>query len=95
MLTLLVLLQITSFADVGALGVGAISSSTSSRRGASMAVYALAGFTSGFVAPIVMGLALDLFGGSGTAAGWTAAFLVMAIGSAATAVAMWSVRVVR
>jgi len=88
-LTLLVLLQITSFADVGALGVGAISSSTPSRRGASMAVYALAGFTSGFVAPIVMGLALDLFGGSGTAAGWTAAFLVMAIGSAATAVAMW------
>ena len=89
-LTLLVLLQITSFADVGALGVGAIGSSTESRRGASMAVYALGGFTSGFLAPAVMGLVLDLFGGSGSASGWTAAFLIMAIGSCVTAAAMWT-----
>ena len=91
-LTLLILLQITSFADVGALGVGAIGSSTPSRRGASMAVYALAGFTTGFFGPAVIGLMLDLFGGSGSALGWTAAFLVMALGSAATALAMWSAR---
>ena len=91
-LTLLVLLQITSFADVGALGVGAVNASTPSRRGASMAVYALAGFSSGFLAPAVMGLMLDLFGGTGSASGWAAAFLVMAIGSSVTAVAMWSVR---
>jgi MFS family permease len=91
-LTLLVLLQITSFADVGALGVGAISTSTPSRRGASMAVYALAGFTSGFAAPAVMGMVLDLFGGSEPAHGWTAAFLVMAAGSCVTAIAMWSAR---
>jgi hypothetical protein len=63
-LTLLILLQVTSFADVGALGVGAISTSTPSRRGASMAVYALAGFTSGFLAPVVIGMVLDLFGGT-------------------------------
>jgi MFS family permease len=91
-LTLLILLQITSFADVGALGVGAIGSSNPARRGASMAVYALAGFTSGFLAPAVMGFVLDLFGGSNSASGWTAAFLVMAIGSSATALAMWSVK---
>jgi MFS family permease len=91
-LTLLILLQITSFADVGALGVGAIGSSTPSRRGASMAVYALAGFTTGFLGPAVIGLMLDLFGGSESAAGWTAAFLVMALGSAVTALAMWSAR---
>ncbi|HYC45576.1 MAG TPA: MFS transporter [Burkholderiales bacterium] len=92
-LALLILLQITSFADVGALGVGAVGASTASRRGASMAVYALAGFTSGFLAPVVMGVMLDLFGGSESASGWTAAFLVMAIGSSVTALAMWSTRV--
>ena len=77
---------------MGALGVGAIGSSTPARRGASMAVYALAGYTTGFLGPAVIGLMLDLFGGSESASGWTAAFLVMAIGSAATAVAMWSAR---
>jgi MFS family permease len=91
-LTLLILLQITSFADVGALGVGAIVASTPSRRGASMAVYALAGFSSGFLAPAAIGLVLDIFGGGGSESGWTAAFLVMAVGSSATAVAMWSTR---
>ena len=57
-----------------------------------MAVYALAGFTSGFLGPAAIGLMLDLFGGSGSAAGWTAGFLVMAIGSTVTALAMWSAR---
>jgi MFS family permease len=94
-LTLLILLQITSFADVGALGVGAISSSDPSRRGASMAVYALAGFTSGFLGPAAIGLMLDLYGGTESVAGWTAAFLVMAIGSSVAGVTMWFARSVR
>lgn len=91
-LTLLILLQITSFADVGALGVGAVASAEAARRGTAMAVYALAGFTTGFVGPVAIGFALDLFGGAASASGWTAAFLVMAAGSTAAAFAVRSVR---
>jgi MFS family permease len=91
-LGLLILLQITSFADVGALGAGAVMSSDPHHRGASMAVYALAGFTTGFLSPAVIGLAVDLFGGAESASGWTAAFLVMAIGSSAAALAMRSLQ---
>ena len=50
-LTLLILLQVTSFADVSALGVGAVMVSDPARRGAALAVYALAGFTTGFLGP--------------------------------------------
>ncbi|MEO8340058.1 MAG: MFS transporter [Nitrospirota bacterium] len=91
-LSLLILLQITSFADVGALGVGAVKSLEPGRRGAAMAVYALTGFTTGFLGPAAIGLALDLFGGSESASGWTAAFLIMALGSTAAALAVWSAR---
>lgn len=87
-LALLVLLQITSFADVGALGVGAVVSSDPAFRGSAMAVYALAGFTTGFAGPAAVGVALDLFGGAQSASGWSAAFLVMALGSTAAALAM-------
>jgi MFS family permease len=89
-LALLISLQITSFADVGALGVGAVASSDPATRGTAMSVYALAGFTTGFLGPTAIGLALDLFGGSESASGWTAAFLVMAIGSTAAGLALWS-----
>jgi len=91
-LGLLILLQITSFADVGALGGGAVMSSEAGHRGAAMAVYALAGFTSGFLSPAVIGLALDLFGGAESVPGWTAAFFVMGIGSSAAALAMRSLQ---
>jgi len=91
-LTLLVLLQITSFADVGALGAGAVALADPARRGAALAVYALAGFATGFAGPVAVGVALDRFGGSESATGWTAAFLTMAVGSAIAAAAVWSVR---
>jgi predicted MFS family arabinose efflux permease len=88
-LSLLILLQITSFADVGALGAGAVSLADPSRRGTALAVYALAGFTTGFLGPAAIGLVLDLAGGVASASGWTAAFLVMAIGSAVAGWAVW------
>lgn len=91
-LTLLVLLQITSFADVGALGAGAVGLADPARRGASLGIYALGGFASGFLGPVAFGLALDWFGGSDSAAGWRAAFLTLALGSTAAALAVWSVR---
>lgn len=88
-LALLVLVQITSFADVGALAGGAVAAAEPARRGAALALYALVGFATGFVGPVVVGIALDWFGGPRSAAGWEAAFGVMAIGSA---VAAWAVR---
>lgn len=91
-LTLLVLVQITSFADVGALAGGAVAAADPARRGAALAVYALAGFTTGFLGPVAAGLALDAFGGALSVTGWRAAFLTMALGSAVTA---WAVRRVR
>ncbi|MDP1839355.1 MAG: MFS transporter [Reyranella sp.] len=91
-LTLLVLLQITSFADVSALGVGAVLLSDPARRGAALAVYALTGFTTGFLGPAAVGLSLDWFGGIDSRLGWTAAFLTMSIGSAAAGLAVWKAR---
>jgi len=88
-LTLLVLLQVTSFADVSALGVGAVMVSDPARRGAALAVYALAGFTTGFLGPAAVGLSLDWFGGADSRPGWIAAFLTMSIGSTAAALAIW------
>lgn len=87
-LALLVLLQVTSFADVGALAAGAVAASEPGRRGASLALYAFAGSVTGFIGPVVVGLALQRFGGLETEAGWTAAFLVMALGSAVAGVAV-------
>jgi MFS family permease len=91
-LTLLILLQITSFADVSALGVGAVASSDPARRGAALAVYALAGFTTGFLGPAAVGLSLDWFGGVDSPSGWMAAFLTMSIGSTAAGFAIWTSR---
>ena len=84
-LALLALVQVTSFGDVGALAGGAIAAAEPDRRGASLALYAFAGSVSGFIGPVVVGLALEHFGGLTSKAGWTAAFLVMALGSTVTA----------
>jgi MFS family permease len=91
-LVLLILLQITSFADVGALAAGAVALCDPARRGAALAIYALAGFTTGFAGPAVFGICLDWFGGAGSSDGWSAAFLTMAAGSAAAGLAVWTAR---
>jgi MFS family permease len=91
-LTLLILLQITSFADVSALGVGAVMLADPARRGAALAVYALAGFTTGFLGPAAVGLSLDWFGGIDSSLGWTAAFLTLSIGATAAGLAVWTSR---
>jgi len=91
-LALLILLQVTSFADVSALGVGAVMASDPARRGAALAVYALAGFTTGFLGPAAVGLSLDWFDGIDSPLGWTAAFLTMSMGSTVAALAIWTLR---
>jgi len=88
-LPLLVLVQITSFADVGALAGGAVAAADPAQRGASLALYALSGFTTGFLGPVAVGILLDWFGGAASASGWMAGFMLMALGSAAAALAVW------
>ncbi len=87
-LSLLVLVQITSFADVGALGGGAVGAADPERRGAALALYALVSFASGCAGPVMVGGVLDWFGGPRSVAGWQAAFAVMAVGSAIAAFAL-------
>lgn len=88
LLVLLAALQITSFADVAALSSGAAMSLTPQQRGAGLAVYGFAGFASGFIGPVAIGFAIDLGGGAESGAGWSAGFLLMAVGSTVTALAM-------
>jgi MFS family permease len=91
-LLLLVLVQITSFADVGALAGGAVAAADPAQRGAALALYALSGFTTGFLGPVVVGTTLDWFGGAASASGWRAGFIVIATGSAVAAWAVWHAR---
>jgi MFS family permease len=88
-LPLLVLVQITSFADVGALAGGAVAAADPAQRGAALALYALAGFTTGFLGPVAVGNVLDWFGGAASPSGWVAGYLVIALGSAVAAWAVW------
>jgi MFS family permease len=88
-LPLLILVQITSFADVGALAGGAVAAADPAQRGAALALYALAGFMTGFLGPVAVGNVLDWFGGASSPWGWMAGFAVIAIGSAVAAGAVW------
>jgi MFS family permease len=88
-LPLLMLVQITSFADVGALAGGAVAAADPAQRGAALALYALSGFTTGFLGPVAVGTVLDWFGGVASVSGWRAGYLVIAMGSAVAAWAVW------
>jgi MFS family permease len=88
-LPLLILVQITSFADVGALAGGAVAAADPAQRGGALALYALAGFTTGFLGPVAVGTALDWFGGAGNASAWMVGFTIIALGSLAAAGAIW------
>ena len=93
-LALLALLQVSSFADVGALTGGAVAAAESGRRGASLGLYSFAGFVTGWLGPVAVGTILAWRGVNAT--GWATAFLVMGVGSAVTAVMMhWNARRLR
>jgi MFS family permease len=91
-LALLMLLQVTSFADVGALGAGAVAATHAAERGRAFGIYATVGFASGFAGPAVVGLVLERLGGIESPDAWAGAFLVMGLGSAVTAAAIWFAR---
>jgi dipeptide/tripeptide permease len=67
----------------------AVAAADPAQRGAALALYALAGFTTGFLGPVAVGNVLDWFGGASSPSGWMAGFAVIAIGSAVAAWAVW------
>jgi MFS family permease len=91
-LPLLVLAQVASMADASALAAGAVAAADPARRGAALALYAFTGYMAAFVGPVAVGFALDAFGGAGNPPGWRAAFVTMALGSTAAAIAMRAAR---
>src|SRR5579875_1304738 len=91
-LPLLIAAQIAAPADASALAAGAVAVADPARRGAALALYACAGYVAACVGPVAVGFALDAFGGAGSPSGWRAAFIAMALGSAAAAVAMRAAR---
>jgi predicted MFS family arabinose efflux permease len=89
-LPLLILVQITSFADVGALAGGAVAAADPAQRGAAGALDARAGFTTGFLGPVAVATAVDWFGGPASASAWMMGFITISLGSAVAAWATWS-----
>jgi predicted MFS family arabinose efflux permease len=87
-LTLLLLHGATSYGDAGAINGGVIAASTPATRAAALTLFGLLGFTSGFLGPLAVGLALKGAGGVASASAWFWAFAVMALGSAIAAGAM-------
>ena len=65
--------------DSGALTSGAVARAEPHRRGATMAVHSLMGFSSGFLAPLAFGLVLDLAGGAEQLLAWGLAFAMLAL----------------
>lgn len=70
---LVLLYSVTVQLDSAALTAGAVAHAEPGRRGATLAMHSLVGFTGGFLGPLLFGVILDAGGGSAVAA-WGAAF---------------------
>ncbi len=75
--------------DSGALTSGVVAATPPEQRGATMAVYSLAGFSAAFLAPLVFGVVLDLAGGNRNVMAWGLAFASIGIFGALAPVARW------
>lgn len=82
----------TSYGDAGALNAGVVAVAAPESRTAALALFGLCGFTSGFVGPFAVGLALDLAGGPTSPSAWFWGFAVMGFGSAVAALSLMSGR---
>jgi len=80
---LVVVHMLLVMSDSSTLTAGMVAASDPDRRGATMAVHSTLGFATGFVAPLVFGLALDLAGGNRSGLAWGIAFLTLGIGAIA------------
>ena len=73
--------SMTTFADMAALAAGVVANAEPRYRGATLAVYALVGFSAGLLGPFAVGIVLDVSGGRGDAGAWAWAWVTMAAGS--------------
>lgn len=65
--------------DSAALTSGLVASTDPASRGTAMALYSTLGFGGGFIAPLVLGAAIDIGGGAGSALGWQLAFFSLGL----------------
>ncbi len=77
--------------DSSALTAGSAGTADPSRRGATLAVHSMLGYSGGFVGPLMIGVILDLSGGM-SRAGWSAAFLAVAVLMLLALTAFWLIR---
>jgi MFS family permease len=75
---LLVFYGLLIWLDSASLTAGAAGTALPSRRGATLAVHSMLGYFGGFIGPLVVGLVLDLAGGT-PGAGWGYAFLAISL----------------
>jgi predicted MFS family arabinose efflux permease len=87
-LALLLVHGATSYGDAGAINGGVVAASAPQTRAAALTLFGLFGFTSGFLGPLAVGLALKEAGGVAEAWAWFWGFAVMALGSVIAAGAM-------
>ena len=79
----------SGYADTGTINTATVVTAEPEVRGATMALHASVGFTGGILGSLAIGATLEAAGGKDTAGAWTAAFLVMAAGSAFGFVVRW------
>jgi MFS family permease len=60
--------------DSAALTTGALLAAAPDRRGATLSVHSLLGFSAGFIGPLAFGIVLDRAGGANTGLAWGLAF---------------------
>jgi MFS family permease len=82
----LVVYNVAIAGDSGAITAGLVEAAKPETQGATLALHSLVGFVGGALGPIAVGLALTTVGGLSSVAGWSAALVVMAAGSALAAV---------
>lgn len=79
--------------DSAALTTGAVQTAEAGRRGATIAVHSLLGFSGAFAGPLAVGAVLDLTGGGGSVLSWGLAFLsVAAVAALGPLALLWSRR---
>ncbi|MEO7727182.1 MAG: MFS transporter [Burkholderiales bacterium] len=76
--------------DSAALTAGVVAATPPHLRGATMAVYSLAGFTVAFLAPLVFGVVLDVAGGNRSVVAWGLAFASIGIFGVLSPLARWA-----
>ena len=78
--------------DSAALTAGAVMAAEKGRRGATLGLHALIGFSGGAIGPLVVGMVLDLFGGGESVASWGYAFASMGLVAFLGPIALWKLR---